>query len=78
MAESATGQPGTWPIWDEVTVAYLLGLTESRTYPRPVLRDDLTFDHAPPQGTVDWITGIDSQRLWNDFRKKLGSRSTPR
>jgi inosine-uridine nucleoside N-ribohydrolase len=63
-----------WTIWDEVTVAYLLGLTETATYPRPRLRDDLTFDQNSPHGTIEWITAIDSRRLWDDLRRKLGPR----
>src|SRR5262249_46883927 len=46
LAESITGAKDTWPIWDEVVVAYLLGMTKTATHPRPALRDDLTFDHG--------------------------------
>ncbi|HZS50500.1 MAG TPA: nucleoside hydrolase [Bryobacterales bacterium] len=78
LVRSITGNRNAWPVWDEVTVAYLLGLTKSRVHPRPVLRDDMTFEH-PASGRragqaareVVWITAIDAQRLWADFTYKL-------
>ena len=51
--------------------AHLLGLTRTKTHPRPVLRDDLTFDHSHPRGTIDWITEVDERRLWNDLAAQL-------
>jgi purine nucleosidase len=72
LAASATGSAEAWPIWDEVTIAHLLGLTRTTSHPRPSLRDDLTFDHARPRGTIEWITAIDSDRLWADLAAKLG------
>jgi purine nucleosidase len=74
MAESVAGAPGTWPIWDEVTTAYLLGLAHVRTYLRPALRDDMTFDHSQPHGTLDWVTEIAGERLWADLVRKLDKR----
>ena len=77
-ARSITGSAATLPIWDEVTVAYLLGMTTSKTYPRPGLRDDMTFDHARPRGTITWITSVDSEALWADLAAKSGrTRKTP-
>ncbi len=72
LAESVTGDRHSWVIWDEVTVAYLLGLTKSEVHARPVLRDDLVFQHdaGSPQ-KITWITSIDSGRLWSDFAAKL-------
>src|SRR5579875_2443546 len=35
----------SWVIWDTITLAYLEGLTTQRTYPRPRLKDDMTFFH---------------------------------
>ena len=74
LARSTTGSAATWPIWDEVAVAYLLGMTTSKTYPRPGLRDDMTFDHARPRGTITWITSVDAEALWADLVAKSGSR----
>jgi len=71
LVEEASGKPGHWPIWDEVTVAYLLGMTTSEERPRPVLRDDRTLDHTQPHGTIRWITTIDSDRLWADLAGQL-------
>ena len=66
-----SGAPGTVPIWDEVTVAFLLGLTRQEVRPRPRLRDDLSFDHERPRGTITWITAIDADRLWTDLASSL-------
>lgn len=74
IAESVVGDADEWPMWDEVTVAYVLGLTEQQTYPRPRLRDDMTFDHndADHPGTeITWVTRIDEGALWTDFAVSL-------
>jgi purine nucleosidase len=71
LAQSNTGSPIVWPIWDEVTVAYLLGLAQAETKPRPRLRDDLTFDLDNPRGTIQWMTSIDEGKVWADFVAKL-------
>lgn len=62
-----SGSPDAWLIWDEVTVAHLLGLAESRTVPRPVLRDDFTFDVSRPKGTIKWVTSVRSDPFWADL-----------
>jgi inosine-uridine nucleoside N-ribohydrolase len=64
LARRVTGADQTWPIWDEVTTAHLMGLTRTEARPRPRLRDDLTFDHRASEGTVEWVTAIDADRLW--------------
>ena len=70
-----TGGRNSWPVWDEGTVAYLLGLTKSEAHARPRLRDDMKFE--PPSAgqssgaIVTWVTSIDSERLWEDFGRKL-------
>jgi inosine-uridine nucleoside N-ribohydrolase len=71
LAATLTGAPDAVPVWDEVAVAYLLGLTRQEIRPRPRLRDDLTFDHARPQGTITWVTAIDADRLWADLAANL-------
>lgn len=72
LALESGGDRDAWPIWDEVTVAYLLGLTRSETRPRPTLSPDLSFDPSRPgEGTIDWIVEIDSERLWADFDRRL-------
>jgi inosine-uridine nucleoside N-ribohydrolase len=77
VAQTVTGNSRTWPIWDEVTVAYMLGMTTTRTYPRPTLGDDLRFRHDHSQGTISWVTRIDSDRLWADLVKKLDAANAP-
>jgi purine nucleosidase len=71
IAQSETGSPLVWPIWDEVTTAYLLGLARTESRPRPRLREDLTFDLDQPKGTIDWITSIDEGKLWPDLVAKI-------
>jgi inosine-uridine nucleoside N-ribohydrolase len=75
LVQMLTGDRSFWPVWDEATVAYLLGLAKSEVHPRPRLRDDLKFEH-PPAGqssgpTVRWVTWINSEKLWEDFGRKL-------
>ena len=70
-ALTETGSPIVWPIWDEVTTAYLLGLARAEARPRPRLRDDLGFDLDNPRGTIDWITSIDEGKLWPDLVAKI-------
>jgi purine nucleosidase len=71
LAERAAGRRDAWPLWDEVTVAYLLGLTRAATYPRPRLRDDLRFARGTTPATITWITAIDADRLWADLAERL-------
>ena len=71
VAQADTGSVIVWPIWDEVTTAYLLGLAKAETRPRPRLRDDLSFDLDNPRGTIDWITTIDEGKLWSDLHAKI-------
>jgi purine nucleosidase len=75
LAQMLTGDRNSWPVWDEATVAYLLGLAQSEVHARPRLRDDLKFEH-PLAGqssgpTIRWITGINSEKHWEDFSHKL-------
>ncbi|MGH9396055.1 MAG: nucleoside hydrolase [Terriglobia bacterium] len=60
-----------WVIWDTVVLAYAEGLTTEATYPRPVLKNDMSFAHIQTKKTITWITGIDSKRMWADFIEKL-------
>jgi inosine-uridine nucleoside N-ribohydrolase len=71
LAEKETGEKRTWPIWDEVTVAYLLGLTKTKTVPRLRLLDDLTFDQERSAGTIDWVTEIDRDALFRDLAHRI-------
>ncbi len=75
LVQMLTGDRSFWPIWDEATMAYLLGLVRIEVHPRPRLRDDLKFEH-PPVGqssgpTIRLVTWIDSEKLWEDFGRKL-------
>jgi inosine-uridine nucleoside N-ribohydrolase len=60
-----------WIIWDTITLAYLEGMTEQKQMPRPVLKDNMVFDHPATGNTITWITGLDSKRMWADFTRKL-------
>jgi purine nucleosidase len=75
LCEGITGSRDAWPVWDQVTVAYLLGLTQSKKFPRPALRDDLRFLHGAASAArgpaLKWIISIDSERLWARFVRDL-------
>jgi inosine-uridine nucleoside N-ribohydrolase len=73
LAKDETGSPIVWPIWDEVTTAYLLGYAQAESRPRPRLKDDRTFDLDKPQGTIEWITAIDEAKLWTDLVARIKS-----
>lgn len=60
-----------WIIWDDITVAFVLGMTKQKVYPRPVLNDKLRFDHPQTKRTITWITAVDQKRMWEDFVTKL-------
>ena len=62
----------SWVIWDIITLAYALDMTTSTEHPRPLLRDDVSFNRQANTGkTITWITNVDSSRLWADFLQKL-------
>ncbi len=56
-----------WVIWDTITLAYVLGMTNHHTLPRATMRDDMTFQQFSPDRTVTWITAVDEKRMWADF-----------
>ena len=56
-----------WVIWDNIALAYVLGMTEQHTLPRPRMRDDMSFVPGSPDRTVTWITDVDEKRMWADF-----------
>jgi len=68
------GDRHSLPLWDQVAVAHLLGLTRAEVRPRPRLRDDLSFEHpAGVAANVTWITSIDTEKLWRDLSAKLAA-----
>ena len=71
FAQAETGSGIVWPIWDEVTTAYLLGLAKTESRPRPRMRDDLTFDLDKPKGTIEWVVSIDEGAVWADLVAKI-------
>jgi inosine-uridine nucleoside N-ribohydrolase len=65
-------KPQTWVIWDTVTAAHLMGFTTSETHPRPALNlSMLTFSFPKTTKTIQWITTIDSAKMWPDFVGRL-------
>ncbi len=61
-----------WMIWDNITLAYLLGMTESREAPRPRLNNEMQFEPRPNSSAkMTWITRVDSKRMWADFLSRL-------
>lgn len=74
FAKQVTGQADTWVIWDEVVTAHLLGMTRVMTYPRPALRDDMSFNFASAnlrRRTITGVTDINAERLWRHFTAHL-------
>lgn len=57
----------TWPIWDNITLAYVLGMTSQHNLPRPRLRENMTFEHVRTDQNVVWITDVDERQMWSDF-----------
>ncbi len=58
-------------IWDNIVVAYLLGMTQSEAYDRPKVKDDAGFEVNRTGGKVIWIKDVDEKKLWADLLKKI-------
>jgi purine nucleosidase len=72
-------KPQTWVIWDTVTPGHLLGFTTTETHPRPTLNlSDLTFSFPKTTKTVQWVTTIDSGKMWPDFVERLDKADAQR
>ena len=71
LCNIVTGDPASWPIWDEITTAYLLAMTEFETYPRPDLLDDTSFQGEMAGPPIRWITSLDQDTLWDHFSDLL-------
>jgi inosine-uridine nucleoside N-ribohydrolase len=78
MLQQITGTPETWVVWDEVVVAYALGMARGNDVPRPQLQSDLSFAHPETSRRITWLTEIDTQRVWRDFTKKIDARGQQR
>jgi inosine-uridine nucleoside N-ribohydrolase len=63
--------PGAWVVWDEVVVAYALGLASGDAVARPTLQSDLFFSHPETVERITWLTQVDSDRLWGDLGRKI-------
>ncbi len=66
--------PETWVIWDEVVVAYALGMARGREVPRPALQADLSFSHPETSRRLTWLTEVDTDRFWRDLTQKIDAR----
>ena len=62
-----------WMIWDNITLAYLLGLAESQEAPRPRLTEAMQFEPRTTGNAakMTWITRVNSQAMWADFLERL-------
>ena len=60
-----------WVIWDTIVLAYAQGMTTQKTIPRPKLSNDLSLEQVKTENTINWITSVDSGRMWRDFVTKL-------
>ena len=79
MCQDTTGSKDRWPVWDEVTTAFLLGLTQQETRPRPELQDGGGFKHIPGGlngDNVTWITRVDAPALWSNFTHDVDATLT--
>ena len=56
-----------WIIWDNITLAYVLGMTTQHTSARPRMRDNMTFEKTERDDVVTWISDVDEKKLWDDF-----------
>jgi inosine-uridine nucleoside N-ribohydrolase len=56
-----------WVIWDNIALAYVLGMTTQHDLPRPGMRDNMTFEPGTTNQVVTWITDVDERRMWADF-----------
>jgi purine nucleosidase len=63
--------PETWVVWDEVVVAYALGMAQGREVPRPRLQPTLAFVHPETPRRITWLTQVDTERVWDDFTRKI-------
>jgi hypothetical protein len=68
--------PETWVVWDEVVVAYALGMANGNEVPRPKLQTDLSFSHPQTSRRITWLTEIDTKRFWLDFTRKIDARDS--
>ena len=66
--------PEAWVIWDEVVVAYALGLARGHQVPRPQLQPDLSFSHPDTTKRITWLAEIDTEQVWRDFTRKIDAR----
>ncbi len=66
--------PETWVIWDEVVVAYALGMARGNEVPRPALQADLSFSHPQTSRRITWLSEIDTDRFWRDLTKKIDAQ----
>ncbi|MBY0505927.1 MAG: nucleoside hydrolase [Bryobacteraceae bacterium] len=61
-----------WMIWDNIVLAHLLGMTESREADRPAMTEAMSFTPSTVPGRkMTWITRVDSARMWADFVERL-------
>ncbi|HYP14868.1 MAG TPA: nucleoside hydrolase [Bryobacteraceae bacterium] len=60
-----------WIIWDNIALAYVLGMTAHEDYPRPLLRDDMVLEPQKTDRKITWITKVDHKQMWADFLRRL-------
>jgi inosine-uridine nucleoside N-ribohydrolase len=61
-----------WMIWDNITLAYLLGMAESQEAARPRMTEAMQFTPRPGSSArMTWITRVNSQAMWADFLSRL-------
>jgi purine nucleosidase len=73
LVTSVTGNKDTWPIWDEILVSHLLGLTKTEKCQRPIMLDngDLDFSHKTFLEPIEWVIEADDEKTWENHRASL-------
>jgi len=68
-----TGNKDTWPIWDEILVSQLLGLTKTEECQRPILLDngDLYYSKETVLTPIEWIHDAEGEKTWENLRISL-------
>jgi inosine-uridine nucleoside N-ribohydrolase len=74
IVQLVMGDTKHWPVWDEVTVAHLLGMTTVAPRARPTLGPELQLADRPSSGTtITCVTAVDGARLWENLARRLGA-----
>jgi inosine-uridine nucleoside N-ribohydrolase len=68
-----TGGKDRWPIWDEASMAVLLGLSQDQERLRPTLNADATFafPNRTSRAKFKWVVSINRKAIFDHLRRQL-------